>query len=148
MISAETTVDVDASAAEAWAVVADYGRDVEWRRGVRSMVPTPAGPVRPGTTTAEVLRVAGRTTYNDAVVTDVEAGRRFAWRTTSGIRAEGLRAVVPLDAETCRVVLTTRVHPPGLFRLVPGVVARVLRRGLQRDAVRLRVLIELGETDR
>jgi uncharacterized membrane protein len=144
MIAVGATVEVDAPAAEAWAVLADYGRDVEWRRGVRSMVPTPSGPVRRGTTTVEWLRAAGRTMRNDGEVTAVEDGRRFSWRTTSGVDAEGSREVVATGADECRVHLETRVRPPGLFRLVPGLLRRSLQRSIEADAARLRTLVELG----
>jgi uncharacterized membrane protein len=146
MIVMEATVEVDAPAAEAWAVVADYARDAEWRKGVRSMVPTPAGPVRRGTTTVEWLRAAGRTMRNDGEVTAVEDGRRFSWRTTSGVDAEGSREVVPIGDDECRVRLETRVRPPGLLRFLPG-LGRSLRRTLTADAARLRTLIELGGSD-
>ncbi|WP_165438490.1 SRPBCC family protein [Pseudonocardia sediminis] len=147
VIAVDAVVEVDAPAAEAWAVLADYARDVEWRDGVRSMVPTPPGPVRAGTRTAETMRAAGRTLRNDGEVTTVEDGRRFTWRTTSGVRAEGSRAVVPRDGESCRIELTLRVVPPGLLRLVPWAVTGMLRRGLRRDAGRLRAVIELGGHD-
>ncbi|MET0191310.1 MAG: SRPBCC family protein [Pseudonocardia sediminis] len=147
VITVDAAVEVDAPAAEAWAVLADYARDVQWRDGVRSMVPTPPGPVRAGTRTAETMHAAGRTLHNDGEATAVEDGRRFTWRTTSGVRAEGSRAVVPLDGDSCRVELTLRVVPPGLLRLVPWAVTGMLRRGLRRDAGRLRAVIELGGHD-
>lgn len=144
MITMEAAVDVDAPAAEAWAVLADYARDVEWRRGVRSMVPTPSGTVRTGTTTAETMRAAGRTLHNDGVVTGVEQGRRFTWRTTSGVDADGAREVEPLGPDGCRVRVTQRVRPPGPLGLVPGLLRRSLQRGLEADVARLRALVELG----
>ncbi|GAA4973274.1 SRPBCC family protein [Pseudonocardia tropica] len=142
VLSAETTVSAPADAV--WAVLADYARDPQWRRGVRSMVPTPAGPVRTGTTTREVLRAAGRTTHNDGVVTEVAPGRRFTWRTTAGVEAEGARDVEPLPGGTCRVRLELRVRPPGLLRLAPGPLRRLLARGLRGDLTRLRALVESG----
>ncbi len=145
-VSAATTVD--APAADTWTVLADYARDRQWRAGVRSMVPTPPGPVGPGTTTREVLRAGGRTTRNDGVVTDVTPGRRFAWRTTSGVDADGSREVEPLPDGSCRVRLELRVRPPGLLRLVPGPLRWLLARGLRGDLDRLRALVETGRATR
>lgn len=144
MIVMDATVDVDTPAAEAWAVVADYRRDVEWRHGVRSMVPSPPGPVGPATTVVEWIRAAGRTVRNDGEVTAFEDGRRFAWRTTAGVVAEGSREVVSTGDDTCRVRLELRVRPPDVFRLVPGLLRRSLQRTLTADAHRLRTLVELG----
>lgn len=58
--------------------------------------------------------------------------------------AEGSREVVALGEHECRVRLETRVRPPGLFRLVPGLLRRSLQRSIEADAARLRTLVELG----
>src|SRR5689334_15367998 len=65
------TAEIVAPAPLAWQVLADYSRDVEWRHGVLRMVPTPDGAAQVGTTTAEELKVAGRTYRNDGEVTAV-----------------------------------------------------------------------------
>jgi hypothetical protein len=129
-------------AAAAWAVVADYGRDPEWRQGVRTMAPSPAGAVGVGTTTAEVLRTGGRTLRNGGVVTDVAAGHHFAWRTTSGVDADGSRTVTATGPRTCTVRLELRVRPHGFDRLLAPVLRRVVARGLAADARRLATLVE------
>ena len=79
-------------------MLADYGNDVTWRGGVTSMVPTPPGPVRAGTTTDEHMRVAGGRYHNLGVVTAVGPGLRFTWRTTSGADADGARTVTATAA--------------------------------------------------
>ena len=43
-------IDIDRPAAEVWALLADYGNDPTWRRGVTTMAPNPPGPVPPGWT--------------------------------------------------------------------------------------------------
>jgi uncharacterized membrane protein len=135
-------IDIDAPAAIAWQVVADYTRDVDWRDGVVSMVPTPAGPVHVGTTTAEVMKVAGRTYRNDGEIVAVEAGVRFEWRTTAGAEANGARQVTAIDAGRCRVRLELHVTPTGVNRLLAPVLRKVLDRGLTADLQRLRDLVE------
>jgi hypothetical protein len=87
MIEVREHSEISCPAAAAWAVVADYGQDPRWRKGVETMAPRPEGIVRVGTTTAEVMRFAGRTYRNGGEVTGVEPGRSFDWRTTSGIDA-------------------------------------------------------------
>ncbi len=135
-------IEIDRPAAEAWAVVADYRRDVEWRTGVVAMVPHPTGPVEPGTTTAEDMRLGGRTYHNDGMVTAVEPGVRFTWRTTSGADASGARSVEALGPARCRVRLELAVRPSGAERLLRPVLARMMRRNLAADARRLRALVE------
>jgi uncharacterized protein YndB with AHSA1/START domain len=136
-IDLHATVEIDRPADEVWRLVADYDRDPEWRGGVATMAPSTAGPVVVGTTTAEQLRMAGRTFTNTGVVTTVEPGRRFAWRTTSGVPAHGSRAVTPLAAGRSRVDLEMVVTVTGLHRLVRPALAAMMRRGLAADAARL-----------
>jgi uncharacterized protein YndB with AHSA1/START domain len=138
-LTASTTIDAPASAA--WAVVADYGRDPEWRAGVETMAPSPSGPVAVGTTTAEVLHLGGRTYRNGGEVTAVEPGRRFTWRTTSGADADGSRTVRALAEGTCEVTLVLDVRPHGLERLLQPVLIPMLRKGLAADLTRLRDLV-------
>ena len=137
-------IDIDRPAAEAWAVVADYRRDPEWRTGVVTMAPDPPDVVTTGTTTAEELRFAGRTWHNDGVVTAVEPGVRFTWRTTEGADASGSRAVEALGPDRCRVRLVMVVRPSGPERLVRPVLARMLRATLRRDLERLRDLVAVA----
>lgn len=134
-------IEIDRPAAEAWAVVADYRRDPEWRTGVVTMAPEPVDLVAVGTTTAEELRMARRTWHNDGVVTAVEPGVRFAWRTTEGADASGSREVEGLGRDRCRVRLTMVVRPHGPERLLRPVLARMLRTNLRGDLERLRTLV-------
>jgi hypothetical protein len=138
--------DVDAPAALAWRVVADYARDVEWRTGVLRMVPSPMGLVQVGTTTAEEMKVAGRTYRNNGEVVAVEPGSRFEWRTTAGAVAHGSRQVIPIDPGRCRVQLQLHVTPTGLNRLFAPMLKNVLAKGLAGDVERLRDLVEAEAT--
>lgn len=137
-----TTTEIAAPAAASWGVLADYSRDAEWRAGVTSMVPTPLGLVRVGTTTVEHLRVAGRSHRADGEVTSVDPGRRFSWRTTSGPVAHGSRTVTPLGAGRCAVELDITIEPRPVERALAPVLRRVIERSLRGDVERLRALVE------
>ncbi|MFG1791351.1 SRPBCC family protein [Nocardia sp. NPDC049149] len=139
---AEATIERPAD--EVWALLADYGNDPRWRRGVDTMNPTPAGLVATGTRTAEVLRFAGRTYRNDGEVIAVEPGTSFRWRTTSGVPATGSRTVTPAGPGCCTVRLETRLDPQGSDRVVVLLPGWLLRRGLVRDLRSLRGLVETG----
>jgi uncharacterized protein YndB with AHSA1/START domain len=140
-----TTTRTFAQPADAvWVVLADYERDPEWRAGVETMAPSTTGTAQPGTTTAEVLHLGGRTYRNGGVVTAVDAGRRLEWRTTSGADAQGARTVEAIDAGTCRVTLDLSVRPRGIERVLQPVLRRVLARGMAADLERLAVLVADG----
>jgi uncharacterized protein YndB with AHSA1/START domain len=134
-------VELDAPPASVWSIVADYGRDPQWRRGVRTMAPSPAGLVQVGTTTAEVLRLGGRTYRSAGIVTEVDEGRRFTWHTTSGAAARGWREVRPLRTGGTEVVLHLEVGLHGAQRLMRPVLERMLGGNLAGDSERLRGLV-------
>jgi hypothetical protein len=144
VIEVSASREVPVPAERAWAVVADYGHDPRWRHGVSTMAPQPPGPVTVGTTTAEVLRFAGRTYRSGGLVTEVDEGRGFAWRTTSGLVAHGGRTVRPLGARSARVTLRATVRPVGAQRLLAPVLRPLLGRALRRDLDRLAALLAAG----
>jgi uncharacterized membrane protein len=137
---------IDAPADHVWTLMADYTQDSTWRTGVVSMTVTPPGLATVGALTAEELRFAGRTWRNEGIVTEVDAGQRFSWRTTSGADAAGARSVEALDERRCRARLELTVTPHGVERLVRRVLARMLQRNLVRDldALAARVEAQLG----
>jgi uncharacterized membrane protein len=134
-------IEMDEPAEAVWTILSDYGMDPRWRAGVRSMAPTPSGPVAVGTTTAEELRLAGRTYRNDGIVTAVDEGRRFEWRTTKGADANGARSVAALDADRCRVRLELSARPRGIEQLFAPVTRRVLDANLRGDLARLAAVV-------
>lgn len=135
-------IEISAPAEHAWRVIADYGQDPSWRTGVEEMTATPVGLVRPGTTTVEVLVVAGRTYRNLGEVTLVVPGARFEWRTTEGAVAHGAREVRALDPGRCAVRLDLEVTPTGVNRILAPLLGRMLARNLTGDVERLRTLVE------
>ncbi|HZG89456.1 MAG TPA: hypothetical protein VEZ42_04515, partial [Pseudonocardia sp.] len=84
--------------------------DPDWRARVSTMDPSPPGPARPGQTTDERLRFAGKAYRNGGVVEAVGPGRTLTWRTTSGVDADGRRTVEELPGGRCRVRLETTVR--------------------------------------
>lgn len=137
-----STKTIDLPAAQVWAVLADYEQDPSWRAGVETMAPSAPGPATVGTTTAEVLHLAGRTYRNDGEVTGVEPGRRLEWRTTSGADASGSRSVRPTGARSCEVSLELSVRYHGAQRLIAPVLTPMLRKGLAADLERFAALVE------
>ncbi|MET7393813.1 SRPBCC family protein [Dactylosporangium sp. NPDC005572] len=136
-----TEIAIARPAEPVWAYIADYANDPKWRDGVRSMIPTPSGLVKMGTTTDEVLRAAGRTYRNLGLVTDVTS-LSFRWRTTDGVDADGSRTVIPTGATSCLVQLTLNVRLRGAQRLAAPMFRAMLQRTLTTDGERLKSVME------
>jgi ketosteroid isomerase-like protein len=138
----QRTIDIDRPAAQVWAVVADYERDPEWRAGVVTMAPSQHGVAGVGTTTAEELHIAGLVLHNRGVVTSVDPGVAFTWRTTEGAEAHGSRRVEPLGPAACRLVMTTWVTMRGELAAMAGAFEALLGDTMDGDLDRLRTLLE------
>jgi uncharacterized membrane protein len=141
-ITVRAAVEVDGPADRVWAVLGDYRRDPEWRAGVATMDPTPPAAAAAGQTTDERMRFAGRSYRNGGRVEAVGPGHELSWRTTSGVDADGTRAVDELPDGRSRVRVETRVRPHGTDRLFAPVLGPLLRRQLRGDLRRLRGLTE------
>ncbi|GAA0847108.1 SRPBCC family protein [Streptosporangium amethystogenes subsp. fukuiense] len=141
MIELNVSIEIACPAAEIWQIIADFGQDPRWRAGVTTMAPDPPGLVVPGTTTDEFITFRGRVHYTGSVVTSVTPGREFAWRTISGIDAEGGRSVVPLGGDRCLVTVRLRVRFRGLRRLYAPFLGHALKHKLQQDVRRLSDLV-------
>ena len=66
------SVEIDRSASQVWAYVADYGNDTSWRAGVTQMRPSQPGPAQEGITIHELLRLLGMSFRTDAAIDRVE----------------------------------------------------------------------------
>ncbi len=142
MIDLTRSLAIAAPATAVWEVLADHRHDPTWRTGVVSMEPDTEGLARPGTTTHEVLRLAGRTRHVDAVIAEVDPGTRLGWHTTAGADARGFRLVEPAGPGRCRVTLGITIRAHGTEKLLVPVVRRVMGRNLELDLGRLRDLVE------
>jgi len=140
-ISVDIRREIDLPAEAVWSVLADYRNDPLWRRGVSWMESSPRGPVTAGMTTVEEMRLAGRGYRNLGVVTEVDPGVRFAWRTTDGAQANGARSVEVHSDVSCVVRLELHVRVAGAQRLASPLLGMMLRRNLTGDLKRLHLLV-------
>lgn len=137
------SVEVAATPARAWAVVADYRYDAQWREGVASMEQSTTGTVADATRTVEDFRMLGQHMTNVAMISVVVPGQSFRWRTVSGTRAEGTRQVVALGEGRTLIRLETRSWPSGLVEtLLRPLIKPTLKRSLDRSVLALKRLVE------
>jgi hypothetical protein len=142
-IHVEESVTVARPPDVVWSVVADYGRDAEWRKGLTDMTPDPPGPPAVGTKVHEVLKTGGRSYVADSTVTQVGGMTyRFEGSGTLG-KLAGSRTVVA-GASPSEAVFTYEIEitPSGMNRLLRPIIARTARSGLRGDLERLRELLE------
>lgn len=126
-----------------WEAIADYGFDLQWRKGLCEMTPNPPGAPTPGTKVHEVVKNSGREYIADTEVTEVEAGvsYRFAGEGTIG-QLSGGRAVRPDGRNGAVFTYTIELLPQGGMRFLRPLLGRVVRSGLRKDLQRLKGILE------
>ena len=136
------SVQIGKPPAEVWAAIADYGFDLQWRKGLTDMTPDPPGPPAPGTRVHEVVRTSGRDYVADTVVSDVNPGVSYRFSGTGTIGGlSGGRTVSP-DAGGSVFTYDIELEPEGGMRLLRPVLGRMVRSGLKRDLRTLKARLE------
>lgn len=132
-----------AAAPEAvFAFACDYRNDPRWRSGVREMSIDSAAGTHTGDHTHEVMRVLGRTTRTEAVITAHEPHHRTAFRTVAGdLTAHGYRRT---QATAERTIFTyhaeAELDPP--LRLFARPIEWFFNRRAAKDLRTLRASLE------
>lgn len=144
-VAFEVSRDIDASPERVWALLADYGRDREWRAGV-DMRQEPPGLAVAGALTYERLRFLGTDKRVVARLEQVEPGRRLTFRTLeSDVPVRGERRVDPRGSHGSRVTLRIELSPSGLWSLLRKPLGALLQKRFQRDLDRLALVIQAAE---
>jgi len=143
-IRVEESVQIDKSPVAVWDAIADYGFDLEWRKGLREMTPDPPGPPASGTRVHEVVRTSGRDYVADTVVTDVDPGVSYRFEGAGTIGGlSGGRAVRADGPGTGAVfTYTVELQPKGGMRLLRPLLGSMVRSGLKKDLHKLKAILE------
>lgn len=144
-VTFEVSKQIAAPAARVWAVVADYARDREWRRGVE-MRQEPPGMAAQGALTYERLRLLGSDQHVVARLEEVEPGHRLTFRSIeSDVPVRGERRVEARgDGGSC-VTVRLEMEPSGLWALLQKPLAALFRWRFAQDLERLAKLVEGGD---
>ena len=142
-IHIEESVTVARSPDVVWSVVADCGRDVEWRKGLTDMTPDPPGPPTVRAKVHEVLKTGERSYVADSTVIQVGAMTyRFEGSGTLGKLAGSRTVIASASPSEAMFTYEIEVTPSGMSQLLRPIIARTARSGLRGDLQRLRELLE------
>lgn len=72
----DSTLDIDASADQVWAVITDFAKYPEWN----TALPTIGGDLRVGSTLSMELDLGGKRMAVTAEVQTLDPGRAFSWK--------------------------------------------------------------------
>jgi uncharacterized membrane protein len=139
----EATTEIEASADEVFALVADLDRLPEWQTDI---VAVRADSPKPGIgATAEVTRaVMGKQITAPLRITAWEPPRRMAISSeVQGVSADGNLEVEPIGPSRSRVGFRMEIRASGLKRVAEPLIASAAREEVEASLERLRGLLEV-----
>ncbi len=132
-------IEIDRSATEVFAYVADFENNPRWQGGMQSCRWTSPERMRPGSTYVQQAKFFGRPIDTHFKVTAVEPHRSISIESTvSTFPIQVTRSVEDLGEGRCRVTAHVRGQPNGVLRLFSGMV----RKSIRKDYARLKALLE------
>ena len=139
----QSSLEVDRPAAEVFAVIADFSRNPEWQRGMKSAVWTSEPPVRVGSTYDQVARFLGRDVTTSFEVIAYQPGRSITIESrASSFPIRVTRSVEPISEKGCRAVADVSGEPGRFFKLFGPVLAWIAEHSVQADYRRLKRILE------
>lgn len=141
-----SSVEIDRPADEVFRVIADFSRNPEWQRGMKSAHWTSEPPVDVGSTYEQVARFLGRDVVTTFEVVAHEPGRSITIESRqSSFPIKVTRAVEPMGPDRTRVSAHIVGEPGRFFRLFGPLLRMTAERSVRSDYDRLRRLLEEGE---
>jgi hypothetical protein len=142
MPTAIITTDIDAPPDAVFAVIADYSRGPEWQRNMTSARWTSPEPHGVGSTFEQTAHFMGRDMTAGYEVTEHDAPRVTAIRSTSGPFPITVRRVVEARGSGSRVTETDTGGPGGAAKLFSPVMKMMMKRTIGRDYRELKAQLE------
>ena len=136
------SIDIAAPPETVWAMVADYARDPEWHEQITSARWTSSEPHGLGSTLEIVEKAMGRELASSYEVTEYDAPRTSAIRSTSGALTTAIRRVVEPTGDGSRVRQVANAGPTGGARLFSPLFRVMMEKAIRRDFERLKQLLE------
>lgn len=142
MITFEKSVVINRHAAEVFEYVTDGELFSQWATEVVESKKTSDGPVGVGTTYTHVAQMLGRRIENHYKVTEYEANRKIAMKSTSGpVPAEFSMIVASVDGGS-KFTMSAEADVAGFFKLAEPLVARTMKRQQEANLANLKDLLE------
>ena len=145
MISVEKSTVIARPCEAVFAFVSDQANAAQWQSGIVDIRRLTDGPPGVGTRYAFTRTLMGRRMTGENVYVEFDPGRRVAFRTTSGPGLLASYAAEPTPGGT-RLTATIELDVSGIMSIAEPLVARALKRDVNANLARLRVILEASPT--
>jgi len=141
MINVQVSIVIHRPLGEVFAFLSDLENNLNWRTGMIEARKISEGPIGVGTTYRMINNFFGRRLEGEAVVTEYELNRKYATVNKSGLPIETKRTFEPVEGGA-QVTFSVKVEIGGFLKLVEPLLARIGKRRLTADAIKVKNIIE------
>jgi uncharacterized membrane protein len=142
MITVNISIDINQSPDKVFSFLSDFENNPKWQNGMKVCSWTTEPPLRIGSTYSQEASFLGRPILSQFEVIAYEPGRMVkATSPTGTFPITFTRSVKPHGAGT-RVRALIEGDSSGVFRLAEPIMARMVRKSIEADYVRLKALLE------
>ncbi|MDX1521416.1 MAG: SRPBCC family protein [Anaerolineae bacterium] len=148
-IKIETSVAINRPSEEVFAYVSNFENNPHWQSGMQEAKFTSEGPLRIGSTYAQVAKFLGRRIETNFEVIAYEPNRMVKATSTSGsFPITFTRIVEPGQDGGSQVSAIIEGDTSGFFSLAKPLMARLARRSIEADYANLKRIMENQVVDR
>jgi uncharacterized membrane protein len=139
---AEATVTVDAGAQACFDFVAEPANLPRFMAGIKEHRPQGRRDRGKGASFDSVAEIAGRNFETVLVMTEWRDGEKITATSQGGLKLRATFVFEEFDDGTTDVTLVNEYEPPGVFRLMGGLVRSTVETGLQESLESLKRMVE------
>jgi len=138
-----SAVLINRRAADVFEYIADFSKNPEWQKGMKSAEWTSEPPIAVGSTYDQVAQFLGKRIVTSFEVVEFEPGRKVRITSTSGsFPITVTREVEPASEATCEVSALVEGDSTGFFRLAAPLMRWMVGRSVKADYARLKQIME------
>ena len=138
MINVQVSIVIHRPLGEVFAFLSNLENNLNWRTGMIEARKISEGPIGVGTTYRLINNFFGRRVEGD---TEYELNRSYATVNKSGLPIETNRTFEPVERCT-EVTFSVKAKIGGFVKLVEPLLARIGKRRLTADAIKVKKIIE------
>ena len=147
MIKVEASVTIECSSDEVFEFLSNFENNPRWQAGMREAKFTSDGPLRAGSTYAQVARFLGRRIESTFEVIDYEPGRMVKATSTSGSFPITFTRIVEAKEDGVHVKAIIEGDASGFFKLATPILRRMVQRSVDADYANLKKVLEAASND-
>ena len=141
MINVQVSIVINRPLEEVFVFLSNLENNLKWRSGMIKAEKISEGPVGVGTTYRLINSLFGRWVEGEAVVIEYELNRKYATMNKSGLPIKTQRMFEPAEGGT-KVTFSVETELGGFFKLVEPLMAKIGKRRLTADAIKVKNIIE------